>query len=183
MTSTVIDSIYALFDRFGSEHYGEDASQLQHALQCAEQARQHGCRDSLIAASLLHDIGQFLDDAGNAAVKLHVDGHHEITGAAFLSADFSPDVTEPVRLHVDAKRYLCTVQPDYRAGLSDASLLSLELQGGTMSDEEVEAFLANPHAQDALLLRRFDDAGKKIGWIVPDLDTYREMLESLQHTA
>lgn len=180
MTSPFIDSIYALFDRFGAEHYGEDASQLQHALQCAQLARQHGCSDNLIAASLLHDIGQFLDDAGNAAVKLHADGRHETTGAAYLSAAFGPEVTEPVRLHVDAKRYLCTVQPEYHAGLSEASILSLELQGGTMSDGEVESFLATPHAQAALLLRRFDDAGKRRDWEVPGLDTYRNMLESLQ---
>ncbi|MCJ2177191.1 HD domain-containing protein [Novosphingobium album (ex Hu et al. 2023)] len=183
MTSTFIDSVFALFDKFGSEHYGEDASQLQHALQCAQLARQHGCSDSLIAASLLHDIGQFLDDAGNAAVKLHTDGQHETTGASYLSAVFGPEVTEPVRLHVDAKRYLCTMQPDYRDGLSGASQLSLELQGGTMSDEEAESFLANRYAKAALLLRSFDDAGKRPDWQVPGLDTYRAMLQSLQRAS
>ncbi|MEJ2456630.1 MAG: phosphohydrolase [Novosphingobium sp.] len=171
-----------MFDRFGAERYGEDASQLQHALQCAQLARQHGCSDDLIAASLLHDIGQFLDDAGNAAVRLHIDGCHETTGSVYLSRAFGPEITEPVRLHVDAKRYLCTVRPEYQEGLSGASILSLELQGGTMTGQEVEAFLANPHAEAALQLRRFDDAGKQPDWEVPGLDAYRPMLESLQRS-
>lgn len=183
MTSTFIDTVYALFEKFGSEHYGEDASQLQHALQCAQLARQHGCSDNLIAAALLHDIGQFLDDAGNAAVSLHADGCHETTGAAFLSKAFGPEVTEPVRLHVDAKRYLCTVQPDYRDGLSEASKLSLELQGGTMNEAEAESFMASPYARSTLLLRSFDDTGKRPDWQVPGLDTYRTMLLSLQRAS
>lgn len=183
MNRPFVDSIFALFEKFGSEHYGEDASQLQHALQCAQLARQHGCSDNLIAAALLHDVGQFLDDAGNAAVALHADGCHETTGAAYLSKAFGPEVTEPVRLHVAAKRYLCTVRPDYQDGLSEASKLSLELQGGTMTDDETESFLANRHAQAALLLRSFDDAGKRPDWQVPELDTYRGMLMSLQRAS
>lgn len=177
--NAMIDSIFSLFGKFGSEHYGENASQLQHALQCAKLAQDHGCDASLIAASLLHDVGQLIDDAGNAAVKLNVDGMHEINGAAFLARSFGPEVTEPVRLHVDAKRYLCTVEPAYEAGLSGASLLSLRLQGGRMSDEEVEAFRAEPFFEQAVLLRHFDDEGKRPDWVVPDLESYRGLLQSL----
>ncbi len=175
----MINSLFRLFDEFGDEHYGENASQLQHALQCAQLARDHGCKDSLIAASLLHDVGQLIDDAGNAAVRLNVDARHEDTGSAFLAKGFAPAVTEPVRLHVDAKRYLCAVEPEYEAGLSEASALSLRLQGGAMDAEEVEAFRANPFFEDAVQLRRFDDFGKRPGWTVPELESYRSLLESL----
>lgn len=175
----MIDSIFSLFDTFGSEHYGENANQLQHALQCAKLAQDHGCEPSLIAAALLHDIGQFIDDAGNAAEKLNHDARHEITGAAFLAHSFSPEVTEPVRLHVDAKRYLCSLDPAYEAGLSGASLLSLRLQGGPMNEEEVAAFRAEPFFEQAVQLRHFDDAGKRPDWVVPGLESYRGMLQSL----
>lgn len=175
----MIDEIFSLFARFGDEHYGEDASQLQHALQCAELARRHGCNDDLIAAALLHDVGQFMDDAGNGAVKLNADGRHEVKGAAFLARRFAPEVTEPVRLHVDAKRYLCAVEPGYADGLSAASRLSLRLQGGAMTPEEARAFAASPHASQAITLRRFDDAGKRRDWQVPGLESYRDLLRSL----
>jgi phosphonate degradation associated HDIG domain protein len=179
MSATVIDQIFELFERHGSHYYGEDATQLQHALQTAELARRNGCSDALIAAALLHDVGQFMDDAGNAAESRGIDARHEICGSAFLSAYFLSEVTEPIRLHVAAKRYLCAVKPSYLAGLSRASALSLKLQGGPMSDEEVRAFEAEPFFADAVTIRRFDDMGKQPGWSVPGLASYRPLLESL----
>ena len=179
MTAPVIDVIFEFFDRFGSLHYGEDASQLQHALQTAELARRNRCSDALIAASLLHDIGQFMDDAGNAAEAHGLDARHEINGAAWLSGHFALEVTEPVRLHVAAKRYLCAIEPAYLAGLSRASMLSLELQGGPMSQDEVAQFEAEPFFADAVQLRRFDDMGKHPEWRVPELASYRPLLASL----
>lgn len=177
------DQIQMMFDRFGPEYYGENATQLAHALQCAYLARRDRCSDSLVAAALLHDIGQFIDDAGNAAERLKMDARHEVTGADFLGNWFGPAVTEPVRMHVDAKRYLCAAEAGYAEGLSGASLLSLRLQGGPMSDEEAQRFAAQPFFEDALRLRRYDDAGKQKGLQVPTLDTYFEMLESLATTA
>ena len=179
MTTAIIDRIFGLFERFGPETYGENATQLQHALQAAELARRNGCTDALIAASLLHDIGQFLDDAGNAAEALGVDAHHEDSGASFLAPWFPPAVTEPVRLHVAAKRYLCAVQPTYLKGLSPASALSLKLQGGPMTEAEIRAFEAEPFHADAVSLRRFDDTGKQPDWRSPELASYRPLLESL----
>jgi len=179
----MIDQIRMMFDRFGPEYYGEHATQLAHALQCAYLARRDGCSDSLVAAALLHDIGQFIDDAGNAAERLHVDARHEVTGADFLGNWFGPAVTEPVRMHVDAKRYLCTTEPGYAEGLSGASLLSLRLQGGAMSAEEAQQFAAQPFFADAVRLRRYDDAGKQRGLQVPGLETYFPMLERLAAVA
>lgn len=175
----VIDDIYALFGRHGALRYGESTTQLQHALQCAELARIAGSSDALVAAALLHDIGQFLDDAGNAAEMRGADARHEVTGAAFLSRAFAPAVTEPVRLHVDAKRYLVAHEPGYAAGLSRASAISLALQGGAMNADEVAVFVASPWFADAVALRRFDDAGKRAGWIVPGLESHRTRLETL----
>lgn len=179
MAANVIDRIFELFDRFGSLHYGEDATQLQHALQAAELARRNRCSESMIAAALLHDVGQFMDDSGNAAEALGVDARHEISGSSYLGAYFPREITEPVRLHVAAKRYLCAIDPAYLQGLSRASAISLELQGGPMSADEIRAFEAEPFFADAVTLRRFDDMGKQPGWHVRDLASYRPLLESL----
>ena len=175
----IIDRIFALFDRFGSESYGEHATQLQHALQVAELARRSGCTPALIAASLLHDIGQFIDDAGNAAQTLGVDARHEVSGAKFLEAHFPAEVYEPVRLHVAAKRYLCAVDSAYLEKLSPASRLSLKYQGGPMTPDEIRSFESEPFHADAVALRRFDDTGKQPDWHPPQLMSYRALLESL----
>ena len=179
MTTTTLDKIFDIFDCFGSESYGEDATQLQHALQVAEQARRSGCTPALIAASLLHDIGQFINDAGNAAQKLGVDARHEVSGASFLAVHFPAEVYEPVRLHVAAKRYLCAVDSAYLGKLSPASSLSLTYQGGPMAPEEIAAFEAEPFHAAAVTLRRFDDTGKQPHWHPPELTSYRALLEAL----
>lgn len=179
MNDARIDRVLAPILQNGAQHYGEAITQYAHAVQCARLAQEDRCAPELVAAALLHDVGQFIDDAGNAAEASATDGRHEETGAAFLSGYFGPAVTEPVRLHVAAKRYLCAVDPDYRAGLSAASELSLQLQGGPMSPSEAEDFERDPHFADALRLRRIDDAGKRPDWAVPPLDAYRDLLAEL----
>ena len=179
VTTAIIEQIFGLFDRFGAESYGENATQLQHALQAAEQASLSGCTPALIAASLLHDIGQFIDDAGNAAERLGIDARHEVSGAKFLAPYFPAAVYEPVRLHVAAKRYLCAVDAAYFDKLSAASRLSLTYQGGPMGPEEIRAFEAEPFHADAVTLRRFDDSGKQRDGYPPELAAYRSLLESL----
>lgn len=175
----MIDTIFKIINEFGHLTYGEDITQLEHVLQCGHLAREEGASDSLIAAALLHDIGQFIDDAGNAAEKHGIDARHEISGAAFLAKVFPAAVTEPVRMHVDAKRYLCAVEPGYREALSRASELSLQLQGGPLNSQEVQAFEQAPFFAEAIRLRRYDDTGKQQNWAVPDLETYRPLLEKL----
>ena len=152
---------------------------MEHILQAAHLARLDGASDALIAAALLHDVGQFLDDAGDAAERKGVDARHEISGAAYLAPHFPPSVTDPVRLHVDAKRYLCSAEPGYREALSRASELSLRLQGGPFKQKEMNDFMASPGAESAIRLRRYDDLGKREAWKVPDLESYRPLLESL----
>lgn len=179
MSEARIDRALAPLIRCGAQTYGEAITQYAHAVQCAQLAREHGCGSAMIAAALLHDVGQFLDDAGNAAEAEGRDALHEETGAAFLRDYFGPEVTEPVRLHVAAKRYLCATREGYRGGLSAASELSLQLQGGPMSASECADFESNPFFADAVLLRQFDDAGKRQDWVVPPLETYRTLLETL----
>ncbi|HUD28249.1 MAG TPA: HD domain-containing protein [Novosphingobium sp.] len=175
----MIDTIFNLINKFADERYGEDVTQLEHVVQCAELARRDGASPGLIAAALLHDIGQFIDGAGEAAETQGIDARHEIGGAAFLATHFPPEVTEPVRLHVAAKRYLCAVEPGYAEALSRASALSLRLQGGPMNPQEIEDFRKEPAYRDAVRLRRYDDQGKRPEWDVPGLESYRPLLESL----
>lgn len=180
MAVTDIDTLLALFHRFGGERYGEHVDQLGHALQVAHLARLDGAPDALIAAALLHDVGQFVDGAGDAAEGRGEDARHEEHGAALLASLFPPAVTMPVRLHVEAKRYLCAVEAHYASCLSPASQLSLRYQGGAMSPAECRAFEADHHGAAAVRLRRYDDSGKRGDWRVPDLESYRPLLERLR---
>lgn len=171
----VIDEIEALFAAHGGEAYGEDVTQLEHMLQCAACALSEEASDSLIAAALLHDVGHLIEEADDA-YGYH---KHDRSGAAYLSERFGPEVSEPVRLHVAAKRYLCAVEKDYFDCLSPASVHSLSKQGGPMNETEIAAFEANPLHKDAVRLRRWDDKGKVEGLKVEGLTHYRPLLESL----
>ncbi len=174
----MIDRIFQLFATRGSEAYfGEAVSQEEHALQTAFLAEQGGAEDSLIVAALLHDVGHLLHGLPENIAAQGIDSRHEEAGEAWLTQYFGPEVTEPVRLHVTAKRYLCAVEPEYLATLSPASLESLYLQGGPMSPEEVATFESNRLFREAVALRRWDDAAKEVGLEVPGLEHYRTRLE------
>lgn len=177
MVEICLTDIFALFAAHGDALYGEAVTQLDHALQCAQLATEHGCAEPLIAAALLHDVGRMIAPEANTAELHGVDGAHEAVGADWLAALFPPAVTTPVRLHVAAKRYLCATDPGYASALSPASTLSLRVQGGAMSDDEVRAFEATPFHADAVQLRRFDDWGKRTGSAPAPLDAYRALLD------
>lgn len=179
MSVEIVDRIFATFLEYGQESYGEDVTQLQHALQAAELARRDGAQDTLIAAALLHDIGQFIGGAGDAAEQHDRDARHEELGSVLLAEHFTKDVTEPVRLHVAAKRYLAATRPGYVDALSTASRLSFVLQGGAMSAGEVGEFERNPHFDAAVRLRLYDDGGKHADWEVAPLESYRPLLVRL----
>jgi phosphonate degradation associated HDIG domain protein len=168
MTRDSVEELGALLEGKGSRRYGlSDVSQLQHALQAALLAEQSGCGAALVTAALLHDIGHMVHDLGENPAEAGIDDRHEELGRAYLAALFGPEITEPVRLHVPAKRYLCATEPDYFAKLSPDSVLSLELQGGAMSPAEAAAFGALPHAAAAVQLRRFDEGAKVAGLLTP----------------
>jgi phosphonate degradation associated HDIG domain protein len=164
-----LEEIRAAFTRRGGETYGEGVSQLEHALQCALCAERDGATPALIAATLLHDVGHLIHDLPQDIADQGIDAQHESLGSAWLSRHFGPAVTEPVRLHVAAKRYLATSEPGYFDLLSPASVQSLRLQGGLMSAEERARFAAEPFSEDAIKLRRWDDEGKIVGARTPDL--------------
>ncbi len=157
----VISEIEEMIDKKGSDLYGSEAvTQREHALQCAALAEAENAPASLIAAALLHDIGHLLEKDFETGMKNNEDRFHENLGERYLKSHFGPEVTEPVRLHVAAKRYLCATDPDYFAKLSPASVHTMRLQGGPMSEAEAEAFIEQPYAKDAVRLRIWDDCGK-----------------------
>ncbi len=179
----IVDEIMELFARRGAAAYhGEAVSQMEHALQAAELATREGASDQLVVAALLHDVGHLLDGQDEDLANRGLDGRHEEAGSAWLATHFKPDVTEPIRLHVAAKRYLCAVDPSYLSGLSPASRLSLRLQGGPMGPEERADFEKNPLYHDAIRLRHWDDTAKVAGLNVPGLEEYRARLEAAVRT-
>jgi [1-hydroxy-2-(trimethylamino)ethyl]phosphonate dioxygenase len=176
---TIVDEIMDLFARRGTAAYhGEAVSQTEHALQAANLAVEERAPDHLVVAALLHDVGHLLKGQDEDLAGHGLDGRHEEAGCAWLGVHFGPQVTEPIRLHVAAKRYLCAVDPGYLAGLSPASRLSLSLQGGPMVAEERADFESNLFYHDAVRLRRWDDTAKVTGLKVPVLEFYRRQLEA-----
>mgnify|MGYP003889055559 CR=1 FL=1 len=173
-----------LIDGKGHHRYGLSAlNQRAHALQAALLAEAAGCDAALITAALLHDIGHMVHDLGDNPAAEGIDDRHEERGYDYLSLQFGPEVSEPVRLHVAAKRFLCATEPDYFARLSQDSVLSLSLQGGPMSAAEVDAFRALPHAEAAVQLRRFDEGAKVKDLPTPPTDYFlryvRECLKAV----
>ncbi len=177
---SVVDEICELFSTKGHAAYiGEPVSQLEHALQSAWHAEQRGAGDPLVVAALLHDFGHLVHKLPEDCADLGIDDRHEALGQAWLRRHFAPEVTEPIRLHVAAKRYLCATEPDYLGQLSPASVQSLALQGGPFGPEEVAQFEANPHHRAAVELRRWDDLAKVPGMNVPGLEHYRKRMERM----
>jgi phosphonate degradation associated HDIG domain protein len=163
----LVEQIRRLFAERGDSMYaGEPVTQTEHALQCATLAESVSATAALITAALLHDIGHLLHDFDEDCAQEGVDDRHEQLGAKWLESWFGPDVCEPVKLHVPAKRYRCAMDRDYQSKLSAASKLSLRLQGGPMKGAELTAFRENPYCQHALQLRNWDDTAKQ-----PDLET------------
>jgi phosphonate degradation associated HDIG domain protein len=170
--------LFSLFNERGHAAYlGEAVSQLEHALQAAWAAEKAGADSSLIAASLLHDLGHLLHDLPDDCAQAGIDDRHEGLGARWVERWFGPAVSEPIRLHVAAKRFLCASEPGYHDRLSEQSQLSLKLQGGPMTPAEVEDFRKNAHGEAAVALRRWDDEAKVPGLATPDLEHFLPHLE------
>jgi predicted HD phosphohydrolase len=170
MVGDVLELLDPLRAAGGRAYLGEPVTVLEHCLQAAALAEEDGLSDELVVAALLHDIGWILRGGSRA---------HEIRGSQHLVGRLGPEVVEPIRLHVEAKRYLAAVEPGYRALLSDASVRTMTMQGGPMADDELGAFLAEPFCADAVTLRRLDDRAKVPGVVIPDLEHYEPMVEAL----
>jgi [1-hydroxy-2-(trimethylamino)ethyl]phosphonate dioxygenase len=176
-----VDQIFAVFREYGGRHYGENVSELEHALQTAEFAKQFGEQDNIVLSCLLHDYGHMLHDLGEDIAQQGVDAKHEIIGATLLKDLFPEVILEPIRQHVAAKRYLCWKTPEYAQGLSKSSRLSLELQGGPMNDMEAQKFETNPHFIACIKVRHYDDMGKVRDMPTADLESYRPLIEKYLH--
>jgi phosphonate degradation associated HDIG domain protein len=179
----VIDKIEELFrNKGGSLYGGEEVTQEEHALQAAKLAEESGASPAIIAAALLHDVGHLLHNLPDDAPDEGVDDVHEALGYRFLQRWFGPEVAEPVRMHVDAKRYLCAVDPSYLATLSPPSVQSLELQGGPMSPSEVSDYEQQPFYAESLVVRRWDDQAKDPTLKTPPLAHYLQFLRAVLTT-
>ena len=172
----------ALCDLFeaegGREYLGEQVSMEQHMLQTGTAARLAGASRALVVAAVAHDVGHFTGVVRGRDLMGGRDNHHDEVAATWLGQWFAEAVTEPVRLHVAAKRYLCAVEPTYRDQLSEASAYTMGVQGGPMSAEEVAAFAELPYAEDAVRLRRWDDLGKDPETARLSLEDFREDVEA-----
>jgi gamma-butyrobetaine dioxygenase len=173
----VFNEIEMLFEGCGgSLYFGEPVTQLEHALQTAALAEADGAATPLVIAALLHDVGHLLFGVWHVSGPQR-DLRHEMLGSEWLALRFPPEVGSPVRLHVEAKRYLCYAESSYVESLSRASKQSLELQGGPFTPIQAERFLDTPFSLDAIKLRRWDDRAKVCGKRVPELACYRERLK------
>lgn len=176
-----IERIFALIESKGTAWYGrEPITLLQHSLQTAGLAELDGATPSLVAAALLHDLGHILNKdvrrTGEGQVR---DDRHEYIAGGYLERMFGAAVAEPIRLHVEAKRFLCATVPGYGQGLSQASVRSMELQGGVFSPADAAKFLDRPYAHDAVRLRRWDDEAKDPEAKTKSLSDYAPLLRSL----
>ncbi|MDF5690084.1 HD domain-containing protein [Aquirufa aurantiipilula] len=176
----ITQKVQVMFDELGNSQYGGEAvSQLEHALQCAQLATDELASAELIIASLLHDVGHLLHALPYDAPENGIDDMHENLANDFLKQYFHEAVTGPIHLHVDAKRYLCTREAGYQALLSEPSLISLQLQGGPMSEEECSIFEKHTFFQSAIQLRKYDDAAKVLDLQVLPLDHYLDLIEKI----
>lgn len=177
----IVARIQQTFAHRGNEKYADEGvTQLQHALQCAALARQEGAEPAQVVAALLHDIGHILGNRDLPAdTGENLDDHHERVGYAFLKNHFGAAVADPVRLHVAAKRFLCTTDSEYQKRLSPTSYKSFLDQGGLMSEEELASFRSEPHFAQAVAVRRWDDTGKNPQADVPGIEAYLEEINTL----
>jgi phosphonate degradation associated HDIG domain protein len=170
-----LEDIESLFQRRGGEQYaGEPVTQLEHALQSAALAEGEGADDELVTAALLHDLGHLLHDLGETPTLRGVDDVHQYAALPFLRGLFRERVLNAVKLHVDAKRWLCATRAGYLETLSADSQRSLRLQGDVFDAAQAAAFAALPGARDAVRVRLWDDRAKDAGAPTPSLEHFIE---------
>ncbi|MEO1399257.1 MAG: HD domain-containing protein [Pseudomonadota bacterium] len=175
---TIVPFLQDIFERRGGEEYlGEPVTMAEHMLQGATIAEQNGMDEIIVVAALLHDVGHFTSEFGMFTMDDTEDRLHEEAGAQVLSAFFPTLVTDCVRYHVAAKRYLCATKPEYFERLSEASVHSLNLQGGPMSDDEVTEFEKNPNLKQIIQVRYLDEAGKRADMVTPDFSHFAPMVQ------
>lgn len=179
-SETIVAFLASIFERRGAEEYlGEPVTMGEHMLQGATLAERNGQSDEIVVGALLHDIGHFTSEFGMFTMEDTEDRHHEDAGAEVLERFFPSVVTDCCRYHVAAKRYLCATKPSYFDRLSEASIHSLNLQGGPMNAEEVQEFEKNPNLKEIIAVRYLDEAGKVAGMETPDFQHFAPRVQRL----
>jgi len=177
-SDTIVAFIADIFNRRGAESYlGEQVTMSEHMLQGAQLAEMADAPDTMVAGALLHDIGHYTNEFPEDALEKGTDTLHEEAGAVVLDAFFPSAVTDCIRWHVAAKRYLCATDPDYFARLSSASVHTLNLQGGPMDAGEVAKFATHPNLEAILQVRIWDDQGKVKNLPTPPFEHYAPLLQ------
>ena len=178
--TNIVDFIGSIFEKRGDEEYlGEPVTMGQHMLQGATMAEKSREPDEIIIGTLLHDIGHFTSEFGTFSMEDTEDRYHEDAGAAVLEQFFPKVITDCCRHHVAAKRYLCATDPEYFQKLSTASIHSLNLQGGPMSEAELKDFEKNPNLKKILKVRLYDDAGKIPDMITPSFWHFAPLVQKM----
>jgi phosphonate degradation associated HDIG domain protein len=183
MNPSTLEEVLQVYREHGHRHYGENVTELEHALQCATFAVEAGEAPVVVAAALLHDFGHLCHQLGEDIADQGVDARHEHIGHQKISRIFVDEIADACRLHVAAKRYLCWRELGYFEGLSAASRKSLGLQGGPMTDEEARAFEQEPHFDLAVRVRHYDDMGKVPEMSTMGLDHFAPLLQSFLRAA
>jgi predicted HD phosphohydrolase len=173
----IVEEIIFNFSNNKSLYIGEELTMSEHMIQTAMLAEKNKCSNDLVCSSLLHDYGHFVLEEPNQLVSDNIDGNHEMIGANYLKKYFLNVIIEPILLHVDAKKYLAR-NKKYFDGLSEASKISLKLQGGIMSNVEAKQFEQSKNYRNAVKLRRFDESAKKQNIKIKNIKDYKELLIS-----
>ena len=173
----IINKIIYYFKNNKSLYIGEQITISEHMIQTAMLAEKSNSPKYLVCACLLHDFGHFIIEDPDLLVSKSLDGRHENIGYNFLITYFKPEIVEPIKLHVKAKRYLCR-DNSYLHQLSNASIKSLKLQGGVMKDKEANQFISSQFSKDAITLRKYDDHGKKDNLKIKKIEDYINLINS-----
>ena len=185
MKNKAVERVIRVFQERGNGRYGDECvSQSEHAIQAALLAEESGASRPLVVAALLHDIGHIIGECDlPESDDEDLNDFHEEKAYQWLLTNFGIEVADPVRLHVLAKRFLCTVEPEYVHSLSPTSLKSFHDQGGLMSNDELESFRAEPYCQEALVLRRWDDLAKDEQKEIPNIEYFIPLLTGCSEAA
>ncbi len=173
----IIEKIISNFKNNKSLYIGENVTISEHMIQSAMMAEKSKSKDYLVCSCLLHDYGHFILDDPDELVTKKQDGKHEDIGYEYLKKFFKREIVEPIKNHVIAKRYLARDKKYYNK-LSNASVVSLELQGGLLSRKEAESFEKEEFFKEAIKLRKFDEAAKKVGVKIKDIIQYKDLLKA-----
>ena len=173
----IVDEIVFNFKNNKSLYIGEGLTIADHMIQSAMLAEKAKCSDNLICSCLLHDYGHFIVDDPDELVSNDEDGEHELVAYKFLKKYFKKEIVDPIKYHVLAKRYLAR-EENYYNKLSNASKISLNLQGGVLTDRESKDFENKIYFKNSILLRKFDEASKKVGIKMKSINDYKELILS-----